>query len=393
MTKEQKYFLELVRSHLNNEIPPAPPENIDFEGLFKVSEIQNMTAIVAIELTKLPAECRLSKENFSPFNQARGVTLQNYEYKMQGINLLTEALCKNGIKHLFLKGAAVREFYPVPEVRTSGDTDVVVAFSELEKASKLLVKQGFEPKHMKLDEHVFKFCGEDYEMQSYIKSFGDAGNKFFADTFDENKCDTENELTYTLKPLYHLVYIVTHILNHLKSGGAGVRQLADVDVIIRNCGIDIDEFFKICKEIGIEKSSKVIVALCKLFFDTPVDFDYEIESELLELMQSVILDGGTFGYGIGNVGTVRLMRTAGDDSKTSSAKAVIGLFKFDKDYLYKTYEYARKRPILLPVAYVSRLYDAVFKRGKQNMKHIKSMFTDREVASKMNEMLRELEIN
>ena len=131
------------------------------------------------------------------------------------------------------------------------------------------------------------------------------------------------------------------------------------------------------------------------YFSTPVNFDYEIDGELLNALEYVILNGGTFGYGIGDIGTARLMNTMAQSrthGKFSSVLAFLGLFKVNKEFIYHRYKYAREHHILLPVAYLSRLFDAVFKRGKQNVKHIKSMFSDRETASKMSEMLKELEI-
>ena len=394
MTKEQQYFLNLVRSHLNNEIPEAP-KDIDFSELFKVCEIQNMTAIAAIELKKLPADKKLTKEQFSPFNQVLGLTIQNYEYKLKGIELLNNTLCKNKIKHLFLKGAAIRALYPVPEVRTSGDTDVVVDSEILEKTSSLLESVGFEIIRKTDIEADLKYCGEEYEVKNFIEYINDSCREFFADTFDLNKCTTDNGFTFTLKPIYHLIYITYHMLKHFKSGGAGVRQLADIDILIRNCDIDIDEYFRLCKELNFEKSAKVLVSLSKLYFNTPVNTDYEIGDELKSLLDDVILNGGTFGYGIGNIGTAHLMRainSSKSSSKTSSVKALLGLFAVNKEFLYHNYEYARNHHILLPVAYLSRLYSAVFKRGKQNVRNIKSMFTDRETATKLSEILNELEI-
>ena len=386
MTKEQQYFLHLVKSHLNNT-KPEPPENIDFEGLFKVCELQDMTAIAAIELKKLPAEHRLSKEDFSPFNQVLGLTLQNYEYKQEGIRLLTDTLTENGIKHLFIKGAAIRELYPVPEVRTSGDTDVIVDSADLERTATLLAGCGFKDVHSTDVEHDLKYRGEDYEIKCEIRAINADIKAYFADILHSDMCENSGGSAYKMQPLCHLVYITSHLLRHFKSGGAGVRQLADMDVIMRNCKIDFTEYLAICKSLGIEKSSKVLLSLCKEFFATPIDFEYEIEPELLEILHKVMLEGGTFGYGIGDVGTTHLMHSEG-----STAKAVLGLFAVNKERLYHDYKYAREHRILLPVAYVSRLYSAVFKRGRQNAQHIRSMFTDREVATELSAMLEELEI-
>ena len=395
MTKEQAYFLELVKSHLNNTKPKAPKE-IDFAELFKVCEIQNMTAIAAVKLRDLKDDGIISKEEFSPFNQVLGLTFQNYCYKQEGVELLKNVLCGNKIKHLFLKGAEVRYFYPTPELRTSGDIDIVVKKEDFEKAAMLLVENGFKVVLSSDIQYVLTYLGEEYELKNYLDCLNDKCEEYFSDVFESDKCEDEKDYNYSLFPFYHLIYIISHMLKHFKSGGAGVRQICDIDVILRNCQINLNELFRICEELDFGKSSKVLVSLAKRFFDTPIDFEYEIDIPLLETLEDVILNGGTFGYGIGDIGTTRLMKTinsSGSSGKVASFKSLIGLFIIDKENLYHNYKYAREHHFLLPVAYFSRLYSAVFKRGAQNIKHIQSMFSDREIASKMSDMLNELEIN
>ncbi|MBE6719656.1 MAG: hypothetical protein E7571_03240 [Ruminococcaceae bacterium] len=393
MTNEQKFFLELIKSHLNNAVPPAP-NNINYSELFKVCEIQNMTAIAAVELKKLSDDVRPSKEDFSPFNQVLGLTLQSYEYKENGIKLVEKTLNELMIKHTFIKGAALRPLFPVPELRTSGDTDVIVDSDRLEEISTHLKNEGFEEIHSTDIEVDMRYLGEEYEIKTVYDSINDKTKAYFANPFNENLTDA-NGCNYTLKPLCHLIYLTCHILKHFKSGGAGVRQFADIDVIIRNADIDLSEYLSTCKSLGIEKSANIILSVTKKYLGTPIDTEYRIDEETAATLENVIMNGGVFGYGIGNIGTTRLMRTmnkSGDNTGFASVKAVFGLFAVDKDYLYSRYKYARKHHILLPVAYFSRLFDAVFKRGKRNAKHIKSMFTDRKIASQLSELLNELDI-
>ncbi|MBR3148902.1 MAG: nucleotidyltransferase family protein [Eubacterium sp.] len=393
MTKEQQYFLHLVKSHLNNTTPEAP-NDIDYSELFKVSEIQDMTAIIAVELKKLTGENKLTKAQFSPFNQVLGLTVQNYEYKIEGIELLKKVLCKNEIRHLFLKGVVLRDLYPSPELRTSGDTDVTLNKEDLEKAASLLIDNGFKLQQRSDIQYVLTYNNEEYQLKTYIDCLNEKHESYFDNIFESNKSTAKNEYTYTLTPINHLIYVASHMLKHFKSGGAGIRQLCDIDILLRKSDIELNEFIRLCCELGIEKSAKVLLSLCKRYFDTPIAFDYNIDDALNDTLENVLLNGGTFGYGIGDIGTARLMNTISESgsSKSASIKAVFGLFSIDKEALYHNYEFARKHNILLPAAYLKRIYDGVFKRGKGNIKHIKSMFSDREIASKMSEMIKELEI-
>ena len=393
MTKEQQYFLHLVRTHLNNEIPEAPTD-IDFSELFKVCELQNMTAIAAVELKKLLKDGHISKEQFSPFNQVLGLTIQNYEFKAEGIRLLSKTLSEHNINHLFLKGAAIRDLYPVPEIRTSGDTDVVVNESDLAVTTAILKEAGFQCEISNDIQSVMSYRNEEYEIKSYVDTLNDLCRSYFNDIFGIQAVKTGSH-SYILTPFNHLIYVLVHILKHFRSGGAGIRQLCDLDVLLRNSNIDIEKLLNTCAELGISKSTSVLLSLCKKYFDTPITFEDTASEELKVRVENMMLNGGTFGFGIGNIGTVRLTRmmSTSHGNHLISFKAFLNLFSYEKEDLLHRYEYARRHHILLPTAYFSRIFDAVFKRGAQNLRHIKSIFRDKDIASEMSDLLSELEIN
>ena len=394
MNDTQKYFIHLLSSHLNNS-PPLPNEKADWMGVFKLGELHNLTAMLCIEIKKLPPESRPPQNIMSLFNQALGMAIQSYENKMCGINNLIDTLSDNKIDHLFLKGAAIRKYYPVAEVRTSGDTDVVVDKDNLKSSADILLNNGFTLTQQSDIQNVMFFKDEEFEIKNYFDCINDKCEDYFASSFDENKCCKENEHTYFLLPVYHLIYVCSHILKHFKTGGAGIRQLMDIDVLLRSGEIDLNEFFKIAKELDLEKSFSVLIALSKRYFNTPINFDYEINDKLYSMLEKVILEGGVFGFAISDSGTTRLIEsinTSGKSNMKASLKALFLMFFPKKEYFYRCYPYCAKFHILLPVAYFQRLFEAVFSRGKTNAKSIKTIFSDRGTAQTISDILNELEI-
>ena len=59
---------------------------------------------------------------------------------------LVRLLEERGIPVLVLKGCGVAELYPVPELRKSGDVDVLIPGNCVEAAAELLEKEGFSVK-------------------------------------------------------------------------------------------------------------------------------------------------------------------------------------------------------------------------------------------------------
>lgn len=389
MDKNEKYFLELLSSHINNEIP-TPIEDIDWKKIYHLGDIHNVTALLSSQINKLPKEYRPQGKAKSYFNQALGLTISEYDNKIESYNYFIKLLNDNEIKHLVVKGAVLRDLYPAKEIRTSGDTDAVIEKEKFEFCGDMLLENGFTSMQRTGVEDDLFHNGHLFELKKDFETINEKSEELFNNPFDE-KLSYNDGYTYYLFPIYHLVYVTYHILKHIKHGGAGVRQLLDICVLINNTDIDMKEFLSIMKELNLEKSTLVILSICKDWFNLNIDIDYEIDSELKEKLSYTILTGGTFGYENGNVGTVRLANEM-NNKKFATIKAIIGLFVISSEYLYRYYPYARKHHILLPIAYFNRIYDAVFKRGKRNLKHIESMFKDKETAIRLNEIINELEI-
>ena len=392
MTKEQEFFIELLSSHINGYIP-KPQENIDWKEIFELSNKHNVTAIVATQIKLLPESSRVQGKGKSYFNQFLGKTLQSYDEKIEAYNYFVKTLSENGIKHLIVKGAVLRDIYPVKELRTSGDTDVVIQKQDYEKCKEILLSNGFTLSQDTGEELDMYYNGQYFEINNTFEYINDETKRFFENPFDERLSYCEG-YTYYLYPIYHLVYVLYHILKHIKNGGAGVRMLLDICVLFNNYSIDVNEFLKIMTSLNLEKSSKTIISICKKLFKLDVELEYAVNEDIEEKLIDTIISGGVFGFSNGNLGVVRLASTMSDKATVfSSIKAFLGMFIISKDYLMKFYPYARRHRILLPVAYFNRLFNAVFKRGKRNIGNIQSIFSkNNDNAVRLGEILNELEI-
>ena len=381
MNDIQKYFVSLLSSYLNNEIPEANTI-CKWSEIFKLAELHNLTGVIALEINKLAPENQPNSTGKSYFNQALGLTVQNTELKNIGVKKMTEVLSAAEINHVIIKGSAIRHLYPVPDVRTSGDTDIVISEDDKQKVKEYLIDAGFELIHESVTQLVFRYLEQEFQFKTYFDCMNTEDRAFFS----IDLCETENGFTYYLKPLLHLLYVINHLLKHIKSGGVGLRQLMDIDVLLRNEEIDINQLIWLCSNMGIEKSAKAIIALTKRLFSTPVDLECTIDDELFDQLTDVIITGGVFGFANANEGTVRLANSG------SKIKAIMSTLFATKEYMYNTYIYANKHHCLLPIAYIQRFISAIFKRRKQNTENIKSIFKDDEKAIKLSNIQKELEI-
>lgn len=390
MTDSKKYFISLISSFLNDNPPPAPLENADWKEIYNLANIHCVTAIIANEIAKLPKQTHPDSELLSYFKQQLGYTIISCENKAKIAQDIKNIFLQNEISFLIVKGAILRDYYPVSQLRSSGDIDFIIKEDDFERAKALFSGEQYRNVSSTAACLVFDIGGDHIE----IHNSSDYDNKFFSDIFSlaEN-----NGYEYCLNDDIHLIYVLCHIAKHFSYLGAGIRMFMDIDVMIRHMGktFDYEKILSLCEQANIAVLAKTVFSLCNLWFNTPVkcEVDLNDDAELLSLLESVIIDGGSFGYSSGGIGDYYIKESMGKDAKNNVFVKIKALFKLlfpSIAYLRRTYIYSNKHPILVPFAWFNRLYDGIFKRRKNSKKTLNSIFSNNEYSQTHKKLLNEL---
>ncbi len=394
----KEYFIYLLSCWLNKE-KPRGSEKTDWQAIYSLAEDHSVTAIIASKIKELPHGSRPKGKLLSAFNQRLGFAVQNYEIKMHAMTYLIETLAGAGIDHLLVKGAVLRFLYPSPELRTSGDTDVIVRPSEYEKAIESLKKAGFRVDCVRQSFSQLVYGGEFFDLHTELESINVQSKIYYSTPFDDISENTGH--TYKLKPVYHLLYVITHIAYHLKNGGAGVRMIMDIDAVLRYYSdMDMERFMALCDNIKIKRTAQALIALSKKWFKTPVAIDYTFEDAdeqtFYENLSEIIINGGVFGYKNGGVGMVNLERSIGENGRADLKASLKAFFRWlfpSAAYLKRFYYYCYKHPVLLPVAWFQRFFSALFGHFSVAKRIAREMFTKQEMSAKYFDVLTELQID
>ncbi|MDE6471143.1 MAG: nucleotidyltransferase family protein [Eubacterium sp.] len=391
MNNNEKYFVTLISSHLNN-IPPAPPADIDWEEIFNLSNIHNVCAITANQILLLDKEFQPEAQILSKFRQQLGYTLIDSDGKEKALSYLKSLLSENEIEFILVKGAILKELYPIKELRTSSDIDVIVKNNDLERLRSVLNENADCIITNDTEKEVsFSYIEQNIEVHSTL----DTDNTYFEKIFD--MCEKRG-YEYKISNEDHLLYVLCHIIKHFSAFGAGIKMFMDIDVIIRNTDdIDYNKFIEKCRQINIETFAKASLALCHSWFDTPVATEIDLSSDfkLKELFENEIISSGNFGYSKRNTGDYYInkeMNKNGKNNLSTKLKALITLFFPSMDYLKNHYRYSAKCPLLLPIAWLSRLLSAVFKRNKQSKNTIRTILNSGAESEQYKQLLNELNV-
>lgn len=311
---------------------------------------------------------------------------------------MNRAFKEQRIPLLFFKGAQIRSFYPVPEIRTMGDLDCLIDEKDRMKSHTLMLEMEYECQSDKGNVWVYKRGTVMIEMHTQI-----AGNsisngfdyaQFFSDALNQS---VEEDQELCLKKEYHFCFLIYHIAKHLSSTGAGVRMFMDIAVFLRYYGDTFDkvEAERLLKEASLEKTAAAVFGLCDRWFGTSWSEGKDISKEVLDELEEYILSGGTFGFETHDIGHVYKRKSCenGRAGKTgrSNIKMFFRYFFPKRDYVVQFLPITEKYPWLLPVAWVRRWWIGLFKRRKRSLQTLRTMAeNDGERSYREYEMLKKI---
>lgn len=380
-------FIYLLSCFLNGTVP----ENkvYDWETIYHYADINDVAGIIAFLIKALDDEYKPSGELLMYFKKSMAVAISSYEEKSSAYSYISALLEENDIDYITVKGMIVREYYPVRELRTSGDVDFIIKENQLEKAYKALQLPQIEIKAYNAGVIVLSACDSMVE----IHNSADVKSEYFKNVFSRVKSGE-----HTLNDYDHLLYVLCHLLKHMSYRGAGIRMLMDLDVMIKSfASFDEKYFIKLCDEAGVLKGAQVLLSLSRLWFDTPVSSYYDLsnDSALLQKLSDVFINGGSFGYEMSFVPAGYVKNSIGKDGRISFINRIRIALRMafpKKEYLKKCYKYYEKHSALYPLAVINRLYDSLFKKRKNARGAIKQIFNNPSSAVLQQEIIKELEI-
>ena len=133
MKYDDRYIVELSRAAIFDDTPFDPGESVDWEYIYNKSIEQNITGSLFTAVSKLSDEYQPDKELYVKWKQKMletiAVTSRQYNEFLKMSKVVSDA----DIKMVGLKGCIIRSLYPVPELRTMGDFDVLVAENDLQQ--------------------------------------------------------------------------------------------------------------------------------------------------------------------------------------------------------------------------------------------------------------------
>ncbi len=249
-------------------------------------------------------------ENFE--RECRKTVQQSYRLLFLS-RFLTEYMEEQGIPVILLKGCTAAEYYPVPELRKSGDIDLLMRNEkEARQACDALAQKGFVQEKSLANHHINcvspdGICVELHNMlaepfdKSEVNSYLDS---LIPSCFEKKEeREAMGVMFPTLSPPYQAFYLLLHMLQHFLRAGFGLKLLCDWVVFWERKMSEQGkrELLFMLKESGIYGFAQMITAVCVQYLGMSAqntDFLMEgakLTERITESFMREILEAEEFG--------------------------------------------------------------------------------------------------
>lgn len=362
LTKTETQFLHIAKAAISG--CNMPTETVDWPTIFTLANQQKLLPII-FEVVR---QIDVAKENAALFAAVKQQVISqvlNQVVRSAEFADLYKRLRVAGLHPVLVKGALCSRLYPLKDHRISADDDIYVQDSEFLACHECLLMDGLStdtpadelptadevsylkegsPLYIELHRHLFD-SSEDAH---------DELNHFFADIQP-----IEMAGFLAMPPYEHLLYLILHAYKHFVSCGIGLRQFCDIGLWAQayHEQIDWQRLYDQCASVHAATFAAAAFKIARGYlgieFDLPTPWEASID---VEPLLHDTLCGGVYGsndYTRLHSSTVTL--NAVKASRVGKKSSVLSSIFPKKEYFERRYQYLKKHPYLLPVAWIQRI--------------------------------------
>lgn len=232
---------------------------------------------------------------------ARKYVQQNYRLCYY-THLVVEKLMEHGIPSVVLKGVSAAAYYPTPELRKSGDIDLLLPHADqLLQAGNILSEFGFTVAEKQLANHhlvLNHVSGFEIELHTMLaEPFDNARiNKYLDNCLQQVPAHIRQQtiMGYNFPILsdgYQAYELLLHMLQHFLRAGFGLKLLCDW-VLFWNRPIaetEVQLYFQLVQESGLDGFSGMITSVCVHYLG--LDIQCSLCTHMQALMEEIDAHG------------------------------------------------------------------------------------------------------
>lgn len=396
MSEIYRKYLSVLRAFVQDSVPEAAGLE-EWDGLMNLARINSTVGIVCYVYMMHPEQ--LSPELRPGLREQCFREIALYAQRAEWMRQLAAEFDKNGIDCIFFKGFVVRDYYPVPELRTFGDVDFVVRKEDRTKSDALMKALGYEPRDTWEPAYSYLKDTEYYEIHTDVMEI-DVSDKadyvsYYSHIWEHVRSAQVVQLPHALEftPEFHFLYLLTHIAKHISGSGAGIRMYLDIAFFVRHFGnsIDWDWIAKELEKLCLADFANMALSSVQRWFgvESPLELK-PIPDQIVDDFLEFTLEGGVYGHFGRDKSLVFLKQQNRNAEDVSKVKTLIYHAFPPAKVMENRYSYLQKHRWLLPAAWVHRLAGSRKEWGRF-ANHTKNIiYADEEEVLKLKRIYKEI---
>ena len=333
--------------------PLSLPQSTDLDALLTLAEAHMIHGVVGEGLGTL-AEDALPESTLYDLQDKTLAILRHNEALCTAKKALLAHLTAEGIDAVILKGDSVARLYPTPDLRVSGDIDVLLKKEDIPSAEAFLLSCGYQKSEIPNDHHtVLKKKNVKFELHEAPAGIptGKAGvavAALLADTLKTARTVALNDVTFPIPAQQdQALILLLHMQQHLREGGLGLRQLIDWALFLAN-DLTPDTWQSLTdtlQEIGLYRFAATVTeaAVRHLGLDPERTPFAPTDGTLADALFADMLTAGNFGRANADYAGSAIVTLHGTTGKSGLAAALIRV----KEKCETEWPTAKKHRVLL----------------------------------------------
>ena len=341
-------MLKIIKAVISGEKVNIASMDIDWDKLYALSEYHSLTNLIAYAI-----DDTVPKEIADKFAQHSSVAFARY----MGYDYETKEICRNfeekKISYMLLKGFIMKDYYPLPEMRTMCDVDILVKPEELALIETIMTERGYTNLKLERDDEVTYQKKPLFSYEMHVQMVSNSHTKiydYYGDGWRFAK--KESDYGYKMSDEDFFVFLIAHFAKHYRAAGVGVRPVIDIWLYLKKFKAKLDWLY-IDAELDKLEMKAFAYNLLKLS-------DYWFENALCEDrikdMSSYVLMSGIYGNVINN-GRTKTMR---NEQKASPITKYFNAVFLGYKSMADMFPNIKKCPPLIIYYWIKRLVVKIF---------------------------------
>lgn len=244
MNRSQEQLLRLLTLAIHGGIPTYESfSSINGKELFNLALQQNVSAFLYPTLNRHREDIKLDELSMRRWKETTLFMATRQMIMINEIGIIFDLFKTNGIPAISLKGLALKQLYPQPELRNMGDLDLFIDEINIQRSIELLITHGYYPNSEDLNNPKYMHIGmrkpgsfpvEIHRTLWHPTIMKKINNDKWFDHIWKNKRLLEMKgFQYSaLSTEDELINLIIHLARHFMHSSANLQQLCDIILFI-----------------------------------------------------------------------------------------------------------------------------------------------------------------